>query len=461
MNRGTYIKIRAMRNFTFQMKREIYDQLDIITSNVTMLFQEETDDYWGISQEMVIFIFLNMESEIYFSVKSSLPDYVKVQVNEVNAFPSGQHYSRDVTTFAVLPSSASYLRKQLSIGACSYEPVALVFNPLNTQFNALGIELKDQSNIQLHLKEGQPTVIKAILKERMTTMTQKVRIESTGSLDLYKDNHAGDFTNVLAEPLNFHHQDQWEVAATSFTFTPSFLSAENEYSMIFVQPENRASGVRTIVENVRIGELVHAPAIIIEGGGGHPIHLRRVNKHGKVDPEGKRLQFTLPKRFFHHESAGDSVNIMLGVDVAVALGFISEEEITPDRGNLKQFRVGPGNEPVSKNDFNLATLIPSSMVVYSDIVEPSIVGADYHNILTVLSIPKEVITGAIKSSSMTTIDFTHPQFNTLSQSFIPSIRISLRKINGDPVLFYDPEKRGVHIDLLFRRKEKQKHQMYF
>ena len=466
----THIRIDAAQNTRLYVKEGLFEQLSIIPLRVAV---RRTSN---IAKDVTyVELLFKIGSALFLAVKPNAPKSVHVGVSELDSFPSGGTYTQDLEQFAFLPSvrRATKTPNNNNFGRCQFEPSNIIPVPLGINFDRLSITLKDENGHALQLQEGQPTIIKTVLREA-NMFGQRVRLVSGQSMNYYPKNQPSEFTNVLAQPLVFPEYDQWEVAASSITFSRSLLGPDNEYCTFnissgyyFPRPNHTGFASRytadgnpaTVSVKVRIGLLAYEPKLLVESPmGGSGIHIHRVDSNGTSDVKGKYLKFFVVDNFYS-DSMNEFLRIRIDVGSAIALGFnLDDEEVDVQLEGYYTFTLGHFTGPQGHTEilttypFNLTALIPSSPILYSDIVEQSIVGSEYKDILTVIPISNDLIKRNTDENYLTTIPLEHPQFTTLNRTFISTITISLRKLDGSKAILYDPTKAGVTIDLWFRPK---------
>ena len=424
-----FIALTAPEKYVFAIHENMYKQMEFRFHGVSY-FKVLVKAFRY--EPYIVFRFDTDTALMQFQILSTIPDYIRVKVHELDSFACGDEFSRDLLTFGFKAGGYTKKNNNNLLGNIHYEPNYLVYSRLNTGFQNLTISLLDQKERPLALLPGQPSIIKSFIRPRKMS-SQKVRLQSNLQPDIYSDNRPADFTNQLAAPLLFSNPDQWEVAATSFTFIPSFLNVNNQWGEISVTPlDLRGNKIEEEkkIRKVNVGNLLSKKPLL-----------------NITDDIFIRKQVASPKKIEFFFKSAKHASYSIGMDPALffSLGFGSDvtEKIVKKNVGTK-----------AEGELNLAALVPSSIVVYADMVAPSIVGNSYQPILCVISVPKNVINDENTIDNMTTLDFTHPQFCTVNVSLISTIRIMLRKIDGNPLSFYDPKNEGFHIDLLFRPKQK-------
>ena len=342
--------------------------------------------------------------------RQRVPDIIKVQCDIIEPQLLNNTYSQDLL---VLSSDIHYTNRYFfyEIEKISYIP--LLFNNISE----IKIKLVDEKNRLIQLVTGHATIVKLRFKKNPNMEGNfYCRITSKPN-KIYPDNKITNFSVQL--PSTKELTDGWKVSMNSINLPNTFTTflpnrSKNLLSFVYKTPNKPAISF-TFKSNIQ-----YTPARLISELNVFFMenNLGAVN----VDELG-RLVFSLSE---------DNVSFAIGLDVANVLGYengliISGSELMVIRPTVVQPKTITFESPIDCKYFR-----PNYFIVYSNIVQPSIIGGQYSPILKVVPILDS-------DEPYKLLDFKVREFYDISNSDINEIKVELRTHDGEPVNFIDTE----------------------
>jgi len=422
---GTWIFLHETFTKSFSFKSYLIKKLDILTkipannSNSVDLVEIGANLY--IERKVVI------NDEIYYGYYLSsdpnkpylsslvsdkinlhhhdqLPEIIKVQCDIIEPQIINNTFSQDLL---VLSTDIQYTNNYYfhEIERVSYFP--LLFNDINQ----IKIRLVDEEDKLLELVKGHATIIKLrFRKNRKMSENFYVRVTSKPN-QIYPNNKCNIFSVQL--PSTKVLNDDWKVSLNSINipnkFT-TFLNKHSDYrSLVYKTPSKPA------IPLVFQTDVSYTPTSLVSEIN---VFFSTHNiGEAKIDSLG-RIVFTV----------NEECTFGIGLDAVKILGFDSGLTIPgsnfmfikpyPDTPNVITFE-----SPINVNYFR-----PNYFIIYSNIVQPSIIGNLYSPILKIVPIldAKE----AFKLH-----DFKVREFYNIPNSEINEIKMELRTHDGELVNF--------------------------
>lgn len=244
-------------------------------------------------------------------------------------------------------------------------------------------------------------------------------LPSTSSSNLYPDNTTSNYITQLYK--NVELRGDWEVALTEFHFPHTFFNVNRGSNRIkaqrvsdkdsiakarTVQPgyykneEDFLAAVNTVFSTMELGE----------------IRINNTTHGAHFFPYEQNSSFE--HAIGAMVNAIDSpIHITLGPSLSRQLGYEPSINLT--------------DEPLAKMPLNLAYGLPSHIYIYSDIVEPHMVGDTCVPLLRMVNTQH----GKYRYGEEATMTFNTPQYMPLAKNQFDTIQIDLRENSGRPVPF--------------------------
>lgn len=285
------------------------------------------------------------------------------------------------------------------------------FHPVrNNYLNALTIRLKDLDGNLLDLQPGPATYVKLLFKKMEPSSSFNIRLSEKNS----------SFETKLPQPVNL--DQRWKVSLSSISFPTEFLPLpfDREKRKIFYTAGNNINA--TTLPNIQYTKslLVRLLSQFFDKGG---IKIAVVND---------RLNIT----------CGKETLVGFSKPIAHILGF--DEDINSDKYPSPDFKYKHVQDYVlvtakaaahQKSFFhgtmNMDYLMPCYLMVYANIIDHCIVGAQYIKLLRIVPINK--FTG----NNYDLHEFPQAEYHGLEYTYFDSIKIEIRDHSGELVNFID------------------------
>lgn len=338
-----------------------------------------------------------------------LPEVIKVQCDIIEPQILNNSYSQDLI---VLNADIHYTNRYFfhEIEKVSFIP--LLFNDISQ----IKISLVDENNRLLDLLSGHATIVKLKFKQNKNMSGNFYCRVTSKPNDIYPDNKINNFSIQL--PSAKYFEDNWKVSLNSINLPNSFttfLPNRNKalLSLAYATPDQPSIKFH-FKTNIR-----YTPAKIASELNAFFIE----NNIGKatIDNLG-RLVFLLNRK---------GCNFALGMDVAHVLGYQTGQILPTDKTYMyirpfpNEPKVVTFESPIDCNYFR-----PNYFIVYSNIVQPSIIGNQLSPILKIVPIIDN-------NEPYKLIDFKVREFYNIPNSEITEIKMELRTHDGELVNFLE------------------------
>lgn len=345
------------------------------------------------------FSIIKTEPDIY------IPKIVKVRCENIKHQIFDGEYSKDLTIFcpSLKPNDNFFYR---DFETKQFIPIS------NTTLNHIDIRLLDQDNRRIKLINGYATIVKLHFKKMPSNRKFfNVRLTSRKS-QIHPNNTKNSFTVSLPNTLNLNNQ--WKVSVSSINHPTTFNTfSENNAKIKFGYKDGKIYSYVLKEKYASVEEMI--------------TDLKNMfAKHGFIkisyDTFNQRLVKTI--RFTFHVSGV----FILPHEVANVLGHTSNSN---DGGaawaaistSQKEFQIDMEN-PVDLNYYK-----PNYVMMYSNIVAPTILGGEFKNILKVFPVIQD------KKQDYQIQEFKHFEYYSLVNHEIKDIEIAFRSHSGDKVFF--------------------------
>ena len=118
-------------------------------------------------------------------------------------------------------------------------------------------------------------------------------------------------------------------------------------------------------------------------------------------------------------------SVVLGKDLAYLFGFTNMVKNTATKLQLTN-----GVTVTASYSMQIFPLFPTHIFLYSNVVKPSLLGGDQHNLLKIIPLSEPNLAYKI-------VEFTHEEFLSISTSEVEYINFELRTHSGSFVEFFD------------------------
>ena len=355
-----------------------------------------------------------------------LPKIVKVRCENVKHQIFDDEYSKDLVVFCPsLKHDDKYFYKEFNTK--SFIPIS------NTTLNHIDIKLLDQANRPIKLVDGYATIVKLhLLKMPSNRKFFNVRLTSQKS-KLFPENTKSSFKVSLPNTLNFN--SEWKVSVTSINHPTVFNNFPDGSKITFVKENDKVYSYSLKSKYLTKEELFTDLNSLF-------------SKHNFMyvthDLYNNRLIKTVRFNFVTNGV------FIISAEVANVLGCSKSSnesgvawliQCKPDSSevNGKSYRLD------FENPIDLDFYKPNYVMMYSNIVSPTILGGEFKNILKVFPILSS------EKHDYQIQEFKHFEYYNLANLEIKDIEIYFRSHCGDRVYFGGEYE--VIVNLLFTNYE--------
>ena len=352
--------------------------------------------------------------------KEKTPEIIKVSSSIISSQILNNEHSKDLLCFCPdYKNITDYYFKEFE----QLQKIKLA----NTNIRDIDISLRDEKNNKLQLLPGIPTYVK--LKFEVMPPENKnfnVRLTSAKS-EFFPNNTKSVFKVKLPNSLYFNKERDWKVALTS-------ISHPNIYSTFPDTEVNRTISFKPTDKNKGRAILTFADDKTYE----KEEIANAINKSlqdiscgwAKLSDENLlEIHITVPG--------------VLVISNAV-LDLLGYQKLRPANKKVTIWNVADKLDLVFTGGINLGYLKPDYIIAYCNIVQPSIIGGNYANILRIIPILKD------KSDYMLQ-EFKNKNFLSLLNTEVSEIEINFRSHDGLLLNFFG--KDDVILNLEFSNSE--------
>lgn len=368
------------------------------------------------------------------------PELVKIKCDQVKE----QVYNSKLTKDISIISPSFHEKNKFFYHEFSSEQ----FVPLsNTSLDKITISITDQNDDYLNLLPGPASFVRLKFK--------KMGFEDFFNVRLCSEGHdANNFKVDLPQP--YYLDSKWKVMLTSVNYPNIFrpLPFEQRHRMIYAakvgfksesfELTNSMYDMDAVVRNLNSFTSSHINANVkLENISINNVSQMRV----KVILKNPDTVFMMSKYIAEMLGyrIGDFASNESVVDKGGFVTFLNTKNKTntthqiipkPPEDTAKYFLFG------YNPDIN--HLKPEYLMLYSDVIEPSIVGSNFSNLLKIMPIFND------SHDANKIQEFKSEEFHPLESTLIKSIKINIRSHSGMLINF--PSNSRVYLNLLFMRK---------
>ncbi len=390
-----------------------------------VIYNGETYHGYFISKDLTSQYHSDLKSD-YFDISKNqqLPEVIKVHCDIIEPQILNNSYSQDLI---VLNADIQYTNRYFfhEIEKISYIP--LLFNDISQ----IKITLLDEHNQLLDLVSGHATIVKLRFKKNINmTGNFYCRVTSKPN-EIYPSNKINMFNVQLPSAKYFN--DDWKVSLNSINlpnnFT-TFLPTRKKALLSLAYKTPTAPAINFQFKS----HIKYSPTMIASEL--NVFFMDNNIGRATIDSLG-RLVFVLNQK---------GCTFALGMDVAHVLGYQTGQilQTDPTFMYVKPFPTDPQmitfESPIDCNYFR-----PNYFIVYSNIVQPSIIGNQLSPILKIVPIIDN-------NEPYKLIDFKIREFYNIPNSEVTEIKMELRTHDGELVNFVD--KGHVVMNLQFTNNTK-------
>jgi hypothetical protein len=325
-----------------------------------------TNGIWRIQERPYVLIRLGRHQELQgreaIELRTNAPKYINVTMPKpyIDVYGSKNH-KQSLATFPYIPQP---------FGSSFYAEVSRAKDVClsSTNLNSITINLLDENDMQLELARGQPT----FLKMRLSCKDKNSFIFHASSNSGECTGINSNFTIALDPPLILKPEN-WEVALVSVQFPSHFeyWSVDDAYS--FTNPFSIFTPENVYQFNFTQGEMKTIEHMIATLN-------HYINVNGLTD----LIHISLKNRHFRIEfkDGTDEIKIRINMKLAVLLG------LSYMREDLEFIEINGVSNTIHISlqavDFN--RLAPTSLMVKTNLIEPTIVGDRLSRVLKMIPV---------------------------------------------------------------------------
>ena len=327
---------------------------------------------------------------------SKIPDLIKVQSSILTSQILNNTHSKDLICFCpdFNTITTNFYYKEFE------QPQRIKLQ--NTTLTNIDITLVDENNRKLQLLPGVPTLIK-LKFEKMPDSNKSYNVRLTSNKnELYPNNNNSVFKVRLPKTLFFNREKNWKVALTSISHPNKFSTFAGEVNdrIMLYKPQGDEPVQKLLFDD----EKVYTKEEIV-------LKINELLKNfGVCELIGENMKMTIKP------GALVISNNLLGL-------FGYEGLMTPHKKTTKFLFTDEKKELNFESPIILSYLQPDYILSYCSIVQPSIIGGEYANILRIIPIPKD-------RSDYTIQEFKNQNFIPLLNTEISEIEINFRSHDG-------------------------------
>ena len=396
----------------------------IITPTKSRTYRGET--YFLLSPTIFI-------SNDNLKIKREIPTEIHINLAELRPTISGKGYS---STLATLPYNKE-MRRDKTMSHIFERPD---FYELSTpSVTKLSVSLTDENNTELNLSVGQPTVLVLLLRPKMEK-TFIVRVSSRDSIEDFPENTPSNFRAMLPHTISL--SNLWEVALSVMRLPKDIdYTAKlgvDHWLIIGLYAANQLVQHTVVLDDL---PPCFTAATLLEAISSKVVTV--------VDLEGFVFRLDARKGGVKVFSSLYEEPLTHGITISRELAKL----FSVDSPNDYSFEiVGRKNEGTLIGTFRDGALLPQTLLVYTNVINPIILGGEYAQIIKVLPRPGAEDYPTLHETKL--YESKNLNYISAASSQLYYIDIKLIDTAGDYVKFRKNEDSMTSINLIFRKKPK-------
>lgn len=391
--------------------------------------------------------FIEISNPFYISNTNGFakqwPTSINISIDEIQPKINGHSYNKIVKT---IPYQTDY-KYQPTISHRFEEGEYFELSEASTK--SFKVKLINEEGNLLRLVSGQPSVLVLNLREKMEK-TFVITVNSKDDLVEFPANNNTSFRATLPHPISLN--DSWEVALSSVRFSnhinySAHIGEDFVMSLVdIVDVENPITYnipfiyLRDAYTPEEIIELMddRINDVLIEKGSNIRSHLRYQPKTRSITLE--LLAYNNQGILVPQQWAG------VGLSNSLSEFFGNESRDVSANAELA-FTTTYRGEKIGIGIMRDSTLIPQTLLVYTNLTKPIIVGGAYGPIIKVVPIktPKE----NARPQDVTLFESKTLTYITAANIEVYTVDIDIRDIGGKPVEFHKDSTTSVNF--IFRQ----------
>jgi hypothetical protein len=398
-------------------------------------------------------------------LKENLPKIIKVEINHVQPVAENNSHVRILSYHAL-----NMINSHLHYVQCN-NPHYLTLS--SNHINEFTIRLLDENNTQLKLDASLPTILKMNLRKyEESTGEFNVIIDSTKKNAYYPSNSGSDFCVNLTPPIQL--EDDYVCSISSISYATYFKTLPISPKESYIKVRRRILG-RVLAEFIAPFNPLKKPLFSIQDV------LDVLNENCKVPGDHPQVAF------FQHDMLEKGCASFALITQATGKSFVSvggylnttydlpqelklilgESEVSDHRDTSSRwvFELNEsiaGHKNFGKRHFanppDFISLIPQTLWIYSDIIQPVQVGDSQTNLLQIVPVRSDAIN---RQKNIYITEFIErPNWSQVRTRTLNKLRFKILRSDGKAIGF-EKENDGVIISLNFRKMPQTKNNNLF
>lgn len=353
------------------------------------------------------FIRINIDFKKFSENYLSVPNVIKIKCDNIRSQFFNNHHSKDIEVI-----KPRFSDKQSHYFHEFENPIYIPL--LNTRLRDLNFELTDEHDNQLLLSEGLPTLLQLSFK-RMASNNKSFSIRLTPSIQNI-ENSVNKFTNILPATLNLN--ENWRVGLKEITFPSSIKSLPNDENYITI---------KKLDDNMNTTSYPDYTCNILNESFDKVSLVRTLNERTMMLD---LFTFSILDNCLHLTSK-ENCEISISYHLAKFLNIeILEVDNMITKPEKIKFLIRKNTLTKLGKSINWYLFRPAYLMIYTDLVKPSLISSEYTNILRIVPVRKEE-----KNIEYQSIEFKNVEFREIANNFVNLINIQVRSHSGELVQF--------------------------
>lgn len=352
--------------------------------------------------------------------KSSIPKYISVVLSEITPTIQPSGYKKELAAIPYNRSPKIF----------HFEPDRKEYHTLSQKpLTSLEVKIQNEKGEALNLQLGQASFIKLHFSQaKAMEKTFIIKAKSTDSKAIFPSNTAHNFKVKLPHNVYINEKSTCHVALSSMYYPTKFnyryVLNRDKYFMILKTEAKTCNIYFDTVDIYKFNDIRNTISNQV-----HECGLRKNIMIQMDDPEKLKIQVT------------GKVTVIFS---RLFLMIMGEHLRTSDVKETKEYNFETAIPSVISSTINFKQLFPHTILVYSNIVKPSIVGDQYAPLLRIVPNENE------NNDVIRHYHVQHLDFIPLHVTQFSEINFQLRDSSGN---FFGFENDGeVGISLLFKQK---------
>jgi len=346
------------------------------------------------------FLSINLDFEKFSENYLSIPNVVKIKCDNIRSQIFNNSHSKDIEV--IKPQFGNQM------GHYFHEFENPIYVPLlNTTLRDLTFELTDEYNDRIKLSEGIATLLQVSFK-RMSSLTKSFSVRLSPVIRT-NDDLVNSFETILPSTLNFN--ENWRVGLKEITFPSSIKSLPND---------NNEITVNLLDDNMRIIPFSDYKCSILNDAFNSTSLVKYLNERTSMLD---LLNFSTNDNNLFVTSKN---NCELSITYNLAKFFGMNITNTNDLIKISIVK----NSPTKIGKINWHIFRPAYLMIYTDLVKPTLISSSYANILRVVPVKSEN-----KDLDYQSTEFKTVEFREIANNVVNVIKLEIRSHSGELVQF--------------------------